>query len=255
MTIDGPPAAGHAAGMSSPNHPPQLLLIDDDVKLTRLLSGYLHEQGYSVTTRHDGESGLAQAINGEWDLILLDGMLPKLDGFDVLKRLRAQSAVAVLMLTARGDESDRIFGLDHGADDYLAKTASPRELVARIRALLRRSVASGALPAAGSGTSMTTIGALRIDARNRSAWLGDTLLNLTPVEFDLLAALARQPGTLLSRAQLVERLRDREFEHSDRSIDVHITGLRRKLGDDPRQPRYIRTVRGAGYRLHDPETP
>ncbi|MGQ3056854.1 MAG: response regulator transcription factor [Nevskia sp.] len=229
-----------------PPAPPQLLLIDDDIKLSRLLSRYLHDHGFELTARHDGESGLAQAINGQWDLILLDGMLPKLDGFDVLQRLRERSRVPVLMLTARGDEADRIFGLDHGADDYLAKTASPRELVARIRALLRRS-SSGAAAAATAVADVLVVGTLRIDPNARSARLDGRLLTLTPVEFDLLAALARQPGRLLTRAQLVERLRDREFDHSDRSIDVHITALRRKLDDDPRQPRYIRTVRGAGY--------
>lgn len=229
-----------------PPAPPQLLLIDDDIKLSRLLSRYLHDHGFELTARHDGESGLVQAINGQWDLILLDGMLPKLDGFDVLQRLRERSRVPVLMLTARGDEADRIFGLDHGADDYLAKTASPRELVARIRALLRRS-SSGAAAAATAVADVLVVGTLRIDPSARSARLDGRLLTLTPVEFDLLAALARQPGRLLTRAQLVERLRDREFDHSDRSIDVHVTALRRKLDDDPRQPRYIRTVRGAGY--------
>ncbi|AXQ28702.1 DNA-binding response regulator [Solimonas sp. K1W22B-7] len=234
--------------MSAPQRPPQLLLIDDDVKLTRLLTGYLHEQGYSVTPAHDGPSGLALAAGGGWDLVVLDGMLPGLDGLEVLKRLRETSRVPVLMLTARGDEGDRVMGLDQGADDYLPKTVSPRELTARIRALLRR-----AAPAEPP-SRLLDFGGLQLDLDGRSVRLGGTELALTPVEFDLLAELARHAGRLRSREQLVEGLRDRRFDANDRSVDVHITALRRKLGDDPREPRYIRTVRGAGYLLQKPDS-
>jgi DNA-binding response OmpR family regulator len=230
------------------SQPPQILLIDDDVKLTRLLAAYLDGEGYSVTPVHDGESGLARAAVGGWDLILLDGMLPKLDGFELLQRLRERSGVPVLMLTARGDESDRIFGLDRGADDYLPKTVSPRELSARIRALLRR-----AAPAARVSAEIV-VGELRLDLDARSAQLAGVALALTRVEFDLLADLAAHAGKLRTREQLVERLLDRSFDASDRSIDVHVTALRKKLGDDPRAPRFIRTVRGAGYLLQKPVT-
>ncbi len=217
--------------------------------LPRLLAGFLHEQGYAVEFAHDGESGLARALAGGWDLILLDGMLPRLDGFEVLRRLRQRdTAVPVLMLTARAGESDLVTGLDHGADDYVAKTASPRELGARIRALLRRPAAASTA-AAPAPSPLLQSGELRIDPEARRARLRGQEVALTPVEFDLLAALARQPDKVLTRAQLVEQLRDRRYEASDRSVDVHVTALRRKLGDDPREPRYIRTVRNAGYLL------
>lgn len=232
--------------MPSTAHAPELLLIDDDVKLTRLLGAYLHAQGYSVTAVHDGQSGLDHASRGGWDLIVLDGMLPGLDGLDVLKRLREQSNVPVLMLTARGDESDRIAGLDGGADDYVPKTVSPRELTSRIRALLRR--ATTTVPAARE----IVVGPLRIDLDAHTATLGSQPLTLTPVEFDLLADLATHCGRTRTRAQLVEGLRDRSFDASDRSVDVHVTALRRKLGDDPREPRFLRTVRGAGYLMLRP---
>lgn len=223
--------------------PPQVLLIDDDVKLTRLLSAYLHEQGFSVTPVHDGQTGLARATSGGWDVVILDGMLPRLDGFEVLQRLRERSRVPVLMLTARGDERDRVFGLDAGADDYLPKTVSPRELASRLRALLRRAAPATVAP------SIVGVGELKLDPDARTATLRDAAVPLTPVEFDLLLALARRADKVCSRGQLVEGLRDRSFDANDRSVDVHVAALRRKLGDDPREPRYIRTVRGAGYLL------
>ena len=227
----------------TPATPPQVLLIDDDVKLTRLLTAYLHEQGFSVTPVHDGETGLARASSGGWDVVVLDGMLPRLDGFDVLKRLRERSRVPVLMLTARGDERDRVFGLDTGADDYLPKTVSPRELASRLRALLRRAAPAVAAP------SVIEVGELKLDPDARTVLQRDVALSLTPVEFDLLLALARRAGKVCSREQVIETRRDRAFDTSDRSVDVHVAALRRKLGDDPREPRYIRTVRGAGYLL------
>lgn len=228
---------------------PQLLLIDDDLKLSRLLASYLHEQGFSVTAAHDGQSGLQQARGNHWDLVVLDGMLPKLDGLDVLRQLREQSNVPVLMLTARGDESDRIAGLDGGADDYVPKTVSPRELTSRIRALLRR--AGTTKPAARE----VVVGRLRIDLDACAATLAGLPLALTPVEFDLLADLAAHCGKTRNRAQLIEGLRDRAFDAGDRSIDVHITALRRKLGDDPREPRFLRTVRGVGYLMLPADPP
>lgn len=237
--IDAAHAIAQSEGM------PRLLLIDDDLKLTRLLTAYLHGQGFEVSCAHDGASGLALAQRGDWDLVVLDGMLPKLDGMEVLRRLREHSTLPVLMLTARGDEDDRIGGLDSGADDYLPKTVSPRELCARIRALLRRATPV-APPASG-----IDVGDLHIDRDAHRVTLVGVALTLTPVEFDLLAALAARAGKLCTRAQLVEQLRERSFDDNDRSVDVHITALRRKLGDDPREPRYIQTVRGAGYLLRN----
>ena len=226
---------------------PHLLLIDDDVKLSRLLTAFLGGQGYEISTAHDGAAGLARALEGHWDLIVLDGMLPKLDGIEVLARLRQQGLqVPVLMLTARGDEGDRVLGLDQGADDYVAKTVSPRELSARIRALLRRAgLQRDAAPA------WLRVGGLQMNLDARNASLNGAPLRLTALEFDLLAALAAQAGRVLSRELLVQQLRERRFDASDRSIDVHVTALRRKLGDDPREPRYIQTVRGLGYRMPD----
>jgi DNA-binding response OmpR family regulator len=176
-------------------------------------------------------------------------MLPGLDGFEVLRRLRRTSPVPVLMLTALGDESDRIVGLELGADDYLPKTFSTRELLARLRAVTRRSslAKAAAGQAAAAPEAEISVSDLRVDVEARSATRAGTPLALTPLEFDLLASLARAAGRVLSRDQLLDEISGRDYEVFDRSIDVHISALRRKLGDDPRNPRYIRTVRSAGY--------
>jgi DNA-binding response OmpR family regulator len=228
----------------------RVLLIEDDRKLARLLADYLRSQGLQAEAVHDGLDGAARATAEPWDLVVLDVMLPRLDGFGVLRRIRALSEVPVLMLTARGADEDRVFGLEHGADDYVPKTASSRELLARMRAILRRaaitaSTAAGAAPAERD----IVVGALHIAPAARAAQLDGRKLALTPVEFDLLLALARSRGRACSREALLERLRDREFDGLDRSIDMHVAALRRKLGDDPREPRYIRTVRTVGYLL------
>ena len=178
-------------------------------------------------------------------------MLPGLDGLGVLRRLRQESGVPVLMLTARSDESDRIVGLEMGADDYLPKTFSPRELLARLRAVLRRAQGT-----AGPGAEPVTeicVRELKILVESRSATLAGELLVLTPVEFELLVVLARAKGRVKSREQLVDEIRDREYEVFDRSVDVHVSALRRKLHDDAKEPRYIRTMRAAGYMMIDPE--
>jgi DNA-binding response OmpR family regulator len=241
--------------MSTPLHAPlaapltgRVLLIDDDEKLSRLLLEYLRGQGLEVSSVHDGLRGLERATHESWDLILLDVMLPMIDGFEVLRRLRRSSNVPVMMLTARGQEPDRIQGLDGGADDYLPKTASSRELLARIRALLRRSSMNSAT---SGSTHFIDNGELKIDLDQHQAILGDKALQLTPVEFDLLVALARCKGKVRSREQLLDEVRDREYEVFDRSIDVHVAALRRKLADDPRTPRFIRTVRTVGYLMND----
>ncbi len=228
---------------------PRLLLIDDDRKLCRLIASYLGPLGYDVTAVHTGPEGVERA--GEpWQAVILDLMLPGMDGFEVLKQIRKTSEVPVLMLTARGDEADRIVGLEIGADDYLPKTFSTRELLARLRAVIRRSSLRRDKPAAEADI---VAGPLRMNAGARVVTMDDKPLDVTPVEFDLLACLMRARGRVKSREQLLEEIRDRNYEVFDRSIDVHISALRKKLGDDPRAPRFIRTVRTAGYLLIDPD--
>jgi DNA-binding response OmpR family regulator len=227
----------------------RVLVIDDDRKLCRLIKTYLEPLGYDVASVHSGAEGVDAALAGQWQAVILDVMLPGLDGFEVLKRIRAKADVPVLMLTARGDEADRIVGLEIGADDYLPKTFSTRELLARLRAVVRR--ASRPAPDADLEPEIV-VGKLRINVGSRTAVFDDKPLALTPVEFDLLASLARSRGRVKSREQLLDESRDRNYEAFDRSIDVHISALRRKLGDDPKEPRFIRTVRAAGYMLINP---
>ncbi|MBL9135813.1 MAG: response regulator transcription factor [Verrucomicrobiales bacterium] len=237
------------ASQQVPGGLPRVLLVDDDRKLCRLLSGYLGPMGYEVHAVHDGPAGVAAATEESWHAVVLDVMLPGLDGFEVLKRIRRSSNVPILMLTARGEEPDRIVGLEIGADDYLPKTSSPRELLARLRAVTRRQ--SLAAPADRADAELV-VGDLRMNPGTRVAVLGDQPLLLTAVEFDLLLCLVRAPGRVKSREQLLEEVRERDYDVFDRSIDVHISSLRRKLGDDPRQPRFIETLRSVGYRLINP---
>jgi DNA-binding response OmpR family regulator len=232
------------------------LMIDDDRKLCRLVATYLNPLGFDVTAVHTGPEGVERATTAEmpWHAIILDVMLPGLDGFEVLKRIRARSQVPVLMLTARGDETDRIVGLEVGADDYLPKTFSTRELLARLRAVIRRSaVTAVAGNAADAPPTEVSVGPLRINLDARSAVLDTTPLVLTPVEFDLLSSLAKARGRVKTREALLDEIRDRNYDVFDRSIDVHISSLRKKLGDDAKEPRYIRTVRSAGYMMVGPE--
>jgi len=231
----------------------RVLVIDDDRKLCRLIGDYLGPLGYRVEAVHTGPEGVTRATGEVWHAVLLDLMLPGLDGFEVLKQIRKSSDVPVLMLTARGDEADRIVGLEIGADDYLPKTFSTRELLARLRAVTRRTGRKRAR--AGDTPEELVVGELHISPETRSARVGERLLELTPVEFDLLTLLARSKGRVRTRESLLEEARDRNFDVFDRSIDVHISALRRKLGDDPKQPRFIRTYRGAGYMLINPEVP
>lgn len=226
-----------------------MLVIDDDRKLCRLIGEYLGPMGYSVESVHGGPDGVARATEEKWDAVILDVMLPGLDGFEVLKRIRAKSDVPVLMLTARGEEADRIVGLEMGADDYLPKTFSSRELLARLRAVTRRAVAR---PGPGRADAEIVVGPLRVNTGSRTAILGDGPLTLTPVEFDLLASLAKARGRVKTREHLLEEIRERDYDVFDRSIDVHISALRKKLGDDAKEPRFIRTVRSAGYMMVDP---
>ncbi len=243
-----------------------ILMIDDDRKLCRLVADYLAPLGFDVTPEHDGATGARRAVEpgAPWQAVILDVMLPGLDGFEVLRRIRRFGELPVLMLTARGDETDRIVGLEVGADDYLPKTFSSRELLARLRAVLRRAPRGGgggspaaAAPAQAAPPPLVEIvvGPLCVRPEARQALLGGQPLSLTPVEFDLLASLARAHGRVRTREALLDEIRDRHYDVFDRSIDVHISALRRKLGDDARQPRFIRTLRSAGYMLVDPASP
>ena len=248
-TIGATPApAGRAGGRT------RLLLIDDDEQLCDLLRRYLESMGFAVDAAHTGPDGLDRALAGQYHAVILDVMLPGLDGFEVLKRLRSKSEVPILMLTARGDEPDRVVGLEIGADDYLPKTSSPRELLARVRAVLRRA----ARPPASTDEAPEpeiVVGPLRLNPATRLALLRDRPLRLTSLEFELLLVLARSPGRVRTREQLLNAMTDRDYDVFDRSIDMHISILRRKLGDDARAPRFIKTVWGVGYVLTNPETP
>lgn len=236
----------------------RVLMIDDDVKLCRLLGDYLRPLGFDLTAVHDGLSGVARALDSaegtrpNWDAVILDVMLPGIDGFEALRRIRKRSDVPILMLTARGDETDRIVGLEVGADDYVPKTFSSRELLARLRAVMRRGAARFDRPdgtgPAGSPEQLDHL-ELHVNLAAREARLADAALPLTPVEFDLLVCLLRAKGRIKTREALLDEIRDRHYDVFDRSIDVHISALRRKLGDDARTPRFIRTVRSAGYMM------
>jgi DNA-binding response OmpR family regulator len=229
----------------------RVLIIDDDRKLCRLITDYLEPLGYAVRAVHSGTEGAALAVEEEWHAVILDLMLPGMNGFEALKQIRKTSDVPVLMLTARGDEADRIVGLEIGADDYLPKTFSSRELLARLRAVTRR--VNRMTAETHDAAKMLVVGPLHVNADTRSAVLGDKPLVLTPVEFDLLWTLAAAKGRVKTREQLLDQIRDREYEVFDRSVDVHISALRKKLGDDPKNPRFIRTLRSAGYMLINPD--
>jgi DNA-binding response OmpR family regulator len=218
----------------------RVLIIDDDERLAAMVASYLGSRGFVVEERRDAASGLAAVRKGGHDALLLDVMLPDGDGFELCQRIRAESDVPILMLTARGEDTDRIVGLELGADDYLPKPFNPRELLARIRAVLRRR----GPPAASSAL---TFGDLVIDRDRRQVRLAGEVRALTQHQFDLLRVLAENPGRVLSRAQLMERVRGEELEAFDRSIDVHVSRIRAAIEADPAHPRRILTLRGAGY--------
>jgi two-component system response regulator CpxR len=222
----------------------KILIIDDDEELCDLVSEYLSVEGFDVESMNDGEVGLDRARTGNYDLAILDVMMPKKNGFDVLRELRKTSQLPVLMLTARGDDMERIVGLEIGADDYLPKPFNPRELVARIRAILRR--------ASGEATDLTlpekiAIEDLELSASSRSATIGGTDIVLTSLEFDLLAALARHAGNVVKKEELSETVLERELSPYDRSLDMHISNLRKKLGLRPDGSERIKTIRSVGY--------
>jgi DNA-binding response OmpR family regulator len=227
-----------------------ILLIDDDVELCSMLSDYLGRHGYHVTLAHDGHTGLGKALSGSYSIALLDVMLPGLDGFEVLRRLRATaSSMSVLLLTARGDDVDRIVGLEIGADDYLPKPFNPRELLARIRAILRRSGKADTPP--GAGDFLIVMG-LEMDTAARIARCHGVVLDLTDVEFGLLQTLMRSAGEVVAREQLAETVLGRKFHPFDRSLDMHVSRLRHKLDAVDNSGDQVKTIRGVGYQLAAP---
>lgn len=219
----------------------QILIIDDDVELCDLLSQYLATEGFDTTFCHDGNTGIQKALAYPFQVIILDVMLPELNGFEILKKIREKSQTPVLMLTARGDDIDRIVGLEIGADDYLAKPCNPRELVARIKAIIRRSKKSPVLQ------PVLTVDNLTLDNTKRSVSLEDIELELTNAEFNILEMLLRSPGQAFSKEELTEQALGRQYTAFDRSIDVHISNLRSKLGNNQSNEPRIKTVRGYGY--------
>jgi two-component system response regulator CpxR len=222
----------------------KVLIIDDDEELCDLVSEYLTVEGFETTAVHDGETGLQKALSGEYDLAILDVMLPKVNGFDVLRDLRQRSGLPVLMLTARGDDVERIVGLEIGADDYLPKPFNPRELVARLRAILRRASNEGGDQVVPEKISIDD---LELSSSARSVKRNGEELPVTSVEFDLLSALLRDAGRVVKKEDLSERVLERQLSPYDRSLDMHISNLRKKLGSRPDGSERIKTVRSVGY--------
>ena len=223
----------------------RILVVDDEPRITRLVRDYLENAGFAVTTARDGPEALMRARTERPDLVVLDLGLPGLDGLDVTRALRRDSGVPIIMLTARDDEADRVVGLELGADDYVTKPFSPRELVARVRAVLRRR------DAAAEGAELLNAGDLVLDVPRMRAEIGGRRVELTTTEFQLLAAMARQPGRVFTRAQLLDAIHGVAFESYERAIDAHVKNIRRKIEPDPRAPRHLLTVYGVGYRLTD----
>jgi two-component system response regulator CpxR len=227
----------------------RVLVVDDDAEFCHLIMRFLAREGFETSRAPSGQAGIERALSEDYSLIMLDVMMPDTDGFDVLRRIRLQSRTPVLMLTARGDTRDRIRGLEMGADDYLPKPFDPAELVARIRAILRRSAPQWPVSAA------IAIGDIELDGGSRTVRRAGTPLDLTTVEFDLLAALMRVAGTTVSREDLVRNVLGRDFSPFDRSIDTHVCNLRRKLGPHQDGAERIKGVRGAGYLYASPAKP
>ena len=225
----------------------RILVVDDDVDLCELLAKYLRREGFEFEMVHNGEDGVTRAGSGNFALIILDVMLPNMSGFEVLSQIRSRSQTPVLMLTARGDDVDRIVGLEMGADDYLPKPFNPRELVARIRAILRRSKVESDSPSASQIPERLVIGDVDLDKSTRVVVRSGESLALTAVEFDLLEALMRAAGRIMTREELVKAILGRDLTPYDRSIDTHVSNLRRKLGHYVGGVERIKTVRGVGY--------
>ena len=234
--------------------PARVLIVDDERALANILGSYLVRAGYVVHYAADGPTAVAAARELDPEVILLDLGLPGLDGLEVCRQVRTFTDCYILMLTARDDETDRIIGLGVGADDYIGKPFSPREVVARVNAVLRRPRPSKA-SAAEIPPEERRFGDVRIDPAAREVWLGDTQLSLTRTEFDILDVLSSQPRNALTRRQIIDQVWNAEWVGDDHVVNVHLANLRRKLGDDPDEPRYLLTVRGVGYRMGRPPEP
>ena len=224
---------------------PTILLVDDEPRIARIARDYLEHAGYAVVTAGDGQEALDLARARSPSLVVLDLNLPGIDGLQVARRLRRDGGVPIIMLTARVEESDRLAGLDLGADDYITKPFSPRELVARVKAVLRRTASGSA------DGDVLRRGGITIDAARLKVTRGVTPIDVTPAEFQLLLALARQPGRILTRSQLLAAIGGESNDVFDRAIDTHVKNIRRKLEPDPRDPQYILTVYGMGYKFRD----
>jgi DNA-binding response OmpR family regulator len=227
-----------------------VLVVDDEPRIVQLARDYLEHAGFTVLTAADGRSALHAFRTRKPDLVVLDLGLPELDGLDVTRAVRAESATPIVMLTARDDELDKLLGLELGADDYITKPFSPRELVARVRAVLRRT--SREVAASGHQSDTIVVGDLRLDAGRMRVEVAGTPAELTATEFALLATMARQPGRIFTRSQLLDAVHGVAFESYERAIDTHIKNVRRKIEPDPRSPRYVLTVYGVGYRVAEP---
>ncbi len=221
--------------------PMTVLVVDDEIALARVVAGYLEREGFSVVQAHDGPTAVALARSALPDLIVLDVMLPGFDGVEVCRQVRQFTDAYIIMLTARDEEVDKVVGLSVGADDYLVKPFSPRELIARVRAMLRRPRVVPASP------SVTTLGDLVVDDESRTVTVAGSWVELTRTEFDLLATMAARPRLAFSRRQLIDAVWGADWYGDEHLVDVHVGHLRRKLGDDASEPRYVRTVRGVGY--------
>lgn len=221
----------------------KILVVDDEMEIVRLVRAYLERAGFSVVTASEGRQALAVFRHERPNLVVLDLNLPGMDGLDVCRALRRDSDVPIIMLTARLEETDRLIGLELGADDYIVKPFSPREVVARVRTVLRRAEGTPVRP------EVVSAGGVHLDLSQRMASLNEHPLELTTMEFDLLALLIEHPGQVFTRLQLLERAQGTAYEGYERTIDVHIKNLRKKLGDDSQDPRFIETVRGIGYRF------
>jgi len=225
----------------------RILVVDDEVQIVRVLRGYLEQAGYSVLTAYDGREALRIARQDKPDLVILDLMLPGLDGLDVCRVLRQDSNTPIIMLTARVEETDRLVGLELGADDYVTKPFSPREVVARVRAVLRRTHPE----ISPTEPELLTVGELRLDTGRRVLEVGERRVELTPSEFEILRAMMQAPGRVFQRSQLLEVAQGVAYEGYERTIDTHIKNLRQKIEESPRHPRYLLTVHGYGYKLSE----
>jgi len=232
-----------------------ILVVDDEPKIVQLARDYLEHAGFAVVAATDGRAALEAIGAAAPDLVVLDLGLPEIDGLEVTRRLRREGDIPIVMLTARDDELDKLLGLELGADDYLTKPFSPRELVARVRAVLRRSEASGvsgpSKADSGPGGGLIRAGDVTIDVDRMRVDVAGRAVDLTPTEFQLVVALARRPGRILTRSQLLDVVHGVAFESYERAIDTHVKNVRRKLEPDPRLPRYVLTVHGVGYRFAD----